>query len=299
MAKASVILLGPQRRRPTVGRVVADLGLSGPFGFVTSGWQEREAEDEELRQVCGDAYNLALYRRLEEVMAEDEAFAGRLRERQEKLRRLQELYRLRLSDAMRSARRLLDQSGDLVEAEQSSAIEMVRQLDRHHLARVAEVHRGFDRHSAVLDRHQAEVAQLVHDAQAVIIAGGHVVVLLNRLELFGLADLLHHKPVIAWSAGAMVISERIVLFHDHPPQGAGDAEMLDRGLSICRGVLPLPDGSSRLSLDDPGRVALFARRFAELRPAVLDPACRLDYAAPSYEAHGVKTLRADGEVSAW
>lgn len=39
-------------------------------------------------------------------------------------------------------------------------------------------------------------------------------------------------PIMAWSAGAMVVSERIVLFHDSPPQGRGNAEMLGPGLGL-------------------------------------------------------------------
>jgi hypothetical protein len=46
-----------------------------------------------------------------------------------------------------------------------------------------------------------------------------VAVLVNRLRLFGLGDLVADKTVFAWSAGAMAVSERVVLFHDDPPQG--------------------------------------------------------------------------------
>ncbi|MGH3193273.1 MAG: hypothetical protein ACRDPY_50885 [Streptosporangiaceae bacterium] len=52
-----VILLGPQRR-PTVDAAVRLLGaavrllgaavLDGPLATVTAGWQEREADDQEL-----------------------------------------------------------------------------------------------------------------------------------------------------------------------------------------------------------------------------------------------------------
>ncbi len=94
--------------------------------------------------------------------------------------------------------------------------------------------------------------------------------LLNRLRLFGLERLLRTRPVVAWSAGAMAIAERVVLFHDHPPQGAGNAELFEAGLGLVRGAVFLPHAASRLALDDPTRVALLARRLARPRACTLD-----------------------------
>ena len=126
-------------------------------------------------------------------------------------------------------------------------------------------------------RRRATMMQQIADAQCVLIAGGHVAVLLNRLRMFDLAPGLREKPVVAWSAGAMVATERVVLFHDHPPQGAGNAEILDRGLALCRGLVALPHAEKRLALDDPVRVSLLARRFSDFQLAALDPGARLDW----------------------
>lgn len=103
-----------------------------------------------------------------------------------------------------------------------------------------------------------------------MIAGGHVAVLLNRLRLFGVIELAEDKPIVAWSAGAMALGARVVLFHDSPPWGAGNAEVLEVGLGCYRGLLPLPDARHWLRLEDPARVALFARRFAPDLCAALD-----------------------------
>ena len=308
MAAPAVILLGPQRSQPTVGEVVAELGLRGPLGLVTAGWQEREPEDEELRRAIGcEAVNLEVYARCERVLAAEPDLAAAIRARQRALRELQELYRLRLNGAMGSARALLARGGrtELLEPEQESAVETVRQLDRHHLGRVAQLHRETERaqegsRPSTLVRARSEVAQLVHDMEAVLIAGGHVAVLRNRLDLLCLGPELRHKPVIAWSAGAMVVCERIVLFHDNPPQGPGHAELLDRGLGLAREVLPLPHAGARLSLGDPLRVALFARRFEDLTPVLLEPCCRLDWQPPHWRpAKGTQVLRSDGTVAGW
>jgi hypothetical protein len=69
-------------------------------------------------------------------------------------------------------------------------------------------------------------------------------------------------PIVAWSAGAMALSERVVLFHDSPPQGEGNPEVLESGLGLVRQVLPFPHARRRLKLKDPIRVSLLARRFA-------------------------------------
>src|SRR5205085_10471786 len=135
----------------------------------------------------------------------------------------------------------------------------------YHLAQCARVHREFDQAWRPLERpavarHVAEIAAVMKRCSALAIAGGHVATLLNRLRLFGIEELLQQHAVFAWSAGAMAVSERVVLFHDSPPQGQGVTEVLDAGLGFIPGVVPLPQPESRLKLDDGERVSLMARR---------------------------------------
>jgi peptidase E len=137
------------------------------------------------------------------------------------------------------------------------------------------IHRDFDERRKAMDipaatAQREEVWQRVEQAGLVLITGGHVAVLLNRIRLFRLAGLLAQKPVIAWSAGAMVLGERIVLFHDNAPQGRRNAEVLDAGLGIVKGLIPLPHAKSRLDWSSRSRMALFARRFAPSRCCTLD-----------------------------
>ena len=132
---------------------------------------------------------------------------------------------------------------------------------------------------------------------AIGIAGGHVAVLLNRLRLFGLVDLFAGKTLITWSAGAMVVADRIVLFHDSPPQGAGHAEVLDTGLGLGPKLLPLPHAASRLRLDDRLRTSLFARRFAALTCVPLDTGSRVDWDGSRWRAaRGTTRLPRTGRV---
>jgi peptidase E len=184
---------------------------------------------------------------------------------------------MRLTPAMAAARELLRTSGDpgLLRLEQRAAIGQVRALDRHHVRRITAIHSEFDQRRARLhiphataQRHA--VQELVAKAALVLIAGGHVAVLLNRMRLFRLAEVLPRKPVIAWSAGAMVLGEHIVLFHDDAPQGQRDAEVLDAGLGIVRGLIPLPHARTRLDWSSHTRMALFSRRFAPAACCTLD-----------------------------
>ncbi len=46
-------LLGPQRLRPTLAAAFDELGISGQVAAVTAGWQEREAEVEEMKEHLG------------------------------------------------------------------------------------------------------------------------------------------------------------------------------------------------------------------------------------------------------
>lgn len=288
-----VVLLGPQRFHPTLRSVVDGLGVDGRIAAVTAGWQEREEDDAELSaHLGGRVVNLLLHRRGEEAMAADSTLFARLRRRQERLKRLQALYRVRLDPQLAAVRRLLErEGGDVLAGERDHAIELVRALDEHHLDRVREIHveddapwpapeEGHGRYP-VLERHRAEIAEILAGCAALAIAGGHVAVLLNRLRLFRVLEQAPELPVFAWSAGAMALAERIVLFHDSPPQGAGNAEVLDVGLGLLgpglagEALLPLPHASLRLRLGDPDRVAVFARRFAPLAPVTLDPGARI------------------------
>jgi hypothetical protein len=105
-------------------------------------------------------------------------------------------------------------------------------------------------------------------------------------------------PVIGWSAGAMVLGERVVLFHDHPPQGPGYPEVFEIGIGLHRGVIPLPHASRRLDLDDPLRVQLFARRFRPAQCVVLDPKTRIDWSGRRWHGlDGTKRLGEDGRLA--
>ncbi len=287
-ALRKVVFLGPQRLAPMVGDVAERLGIVGKAAIITAGWQDREAEDGELRSALRlPGVNLRLHERWHQVEQEDPGLFAAHRRRQDQLRALEDLYDDRLRYTMDAAREMLAHRGPaaLLDPERASAVAAVRALDNHHLQRVGEIHAAwhdeFDarRHPA-LQRQRAEVQDLLADCSVIAVAGGHVGVLLNRLRIFGLLDALWSKDVLAWSGGAMVLTERLVLFHDRPPQGAGNAEVFEHGLGLVRGVVCLPHARRRLDLQDPVRVALMARRLSPARAIAFDERSWLAYAAP-------------------
>jgi hypothetical protein len=113
--------------------------------------------------------------------------------------------------------------------------------------------------------------------------------------LFGVADVLGERPVVAWSAGAMTVCERIVLYHDLAAHSPGHAEVFDTGLGLCRDVVPLPHARRRLRLDDRDRMALLARRFAPARCVVLDDGAQVDCPDGTCESE-VVTVGEDGHL---
>ena len=273
-----VLVLGPQFRFPNIRDALARTGLSGPVVTITAGWQEREGELAALEGHLGHPVrDLRLYERAEAVFNQDAELHETHRRRQADLRRLQELYRIRLSHAKAAARELFasGEDSELMRNARRAALSAIRRLDAEHLKAIGRIHARWDarlgvRTRPVLARQLEELENLVEKAGVVCLAGGHVAVLLNRLRLFGLERLLRRRPVVAWSAGAMAISERIVLFHDHPPQGAGNAEVFEAGLGLVRGTVFLPHASSRLALGDRDRVSLLARRLSPAACLTLD-----------------------------
>ena len=129
-----------------------------------------------------------------------------------------------------------------------------------------------------------------------VVAGGHVGVLADVLHLFNVAASLR-APVIAWSAGAMALTERIVLFGDRAAHGPGHPEIHGSGLSVLRGVVPLPHARARLLLDDTPRMSVFARRFAPARCVLLENGTRIDTGSDGAWPPGMRVLAPDGHVT--
>jgi hypothetical protein len=266
----TVTVLGPQRRPtlspPPPGTVAAT---------VTAGWRERESDDAELDGLLGGrTVNLRLHARWQDVLEADRELATAELNHRAVLEEMQDLYVLRveqeeraLEAIRRSSARPRAKAAALADAE-----EMLRLADTQHLARVAAARADFEAawrpgdRDAVLQQ-RAQVGAVLRDAGLLVLTGGHVGVLLHVLTLFAVLDPARGTApadVLAWSAGAMALTERVVLFTD------GRAEACAAGLGLLKDTVLLPHARHRLPMDDPARMGALARRFAPARCLVLD-----------------------------
>ena len=267
------MLLGAQRFEPTLGTVVSKVGVEGPIALITAGWQERESEDDELSaHLGGHTVNLHLHARGTQLFAADPELAAAHRERQDLLRHLQDIYRIRLEHAFMAERDVAayDAPAAIRDEVAAASVEAIRALDAWHIGHCNSVRAEFESKMRVRERdevlrHQQELSDLLADCAGVAIAGGHVALVLNRLQIFDLDRLIGERPIFAWSAGAMAVTERIVLFHDDPPEGRIAREVLDVGIARAEGTVVLPEPERRLDLKAQARVGVMARRFAPSR----------------------------------
>lgn len=265
------LLLGPQRPVKNLGQTVDAAGIPNePVAVVSAGWQEAEGDTDDVKElVRRPLVDLQLYRRTEKVLAADAALAGAYRRRQDRLKEQQSLYQLRLRRLMMAARETLRAEGDkdTIAVEMRHAISQLRALDRHHLHRAQSMYAEFETEfspqtSELLAENAADIQKILAQCPTILITGGNVIVLLNRMRLFGVHRQLNEHHLIAWSAGAMALGDQIVLYHDRTPQGRRDPEVLAPGCRVLPSYVFFPDASRRLNLNDTVRVQILGRRFS-------------------------------------
>ncbi|MGI9627963.1 MAG: hypothetical protein ACR2QM_14090 [Longimicrobiales bacterium] len=305
--KPKVVLLGPQRYERSVAKVAGELFPKGRVATVTAGWQEWEGDDDALdRDLGGRSKNLSLHSRGRACFEADPDLRAAHRALQSNIRLLMRAYRRRLESAHQawSAVDRLEGRDEILGPEREAAFQAIRELDRLHVDRVAELRAEYQErlaplHRPAVARHRREIAELMDGCSALVIEGGHVAVLLNRLRLFEVVELLGERPLVACSGGAMVLARRVVLFHDAPPQGFSRPEVAESGLGLFDGLVALPDASRRLILEDQDRVRRFARRFAPDSCVTLDGGARVDWDGRGWTPRGARRLTVAGSADAW
>ena len=302
------VLLGPQGTTPDIGKVLAEQGVRGKVAVVRAGYQEREADDGVLLAALGvPAVNLKLHARGAEVFRGDPEFTTAYQARQSRLRHMQSLYRVRLDKTEDAARTISVRYVDpeLLEQEEKVSVDQFRYLDADHVERCHALRTTFDARwhldeRPLIARHRAELRAELATSEALVIAGGHVASLLNRLALFDILELAGERPVFAWSAGAMVLTERIVLFHDYPPYGSDIAQVLDVGFSLAPGIVVLPDPRRRVNMNARAGIQRFARRMAPATCVAMDHGARVVFESGTLVQASGARLTTTGEVeSAW
>ncbi len=309
----TTILLGPQRFTTTVPPVVRSLGVDGPIIMVTSGWEEREAQDGELAgHLDGRGVNLRLYQRAVEILAADSAMRAAVREYRGRRAELRAFYAIRLRDAeeaLHAVRHRSDLYG-LAPSADRAAMQALRDVDDWYAFEAARIVRETAASkvftaSEELARHRSEVADLLGSAAVVLLAGGHVGILMETLRLFEVT-LPAQVPVVAWSAGAMAVCDWVVLFHDFMPHGVTTPEVHDHGMARLRGIIALPHARRRLHLEDRARMAALAERFPMHRMLPLDDGTIVRFAGPISDSTGrdeppvgARFLGTDGTLGTW
>ncbi len=278
-----ITLLGPQGTTPDVGVVLRDLGITGPVALVRAGYQERESEDALLAAAIGNpTRNLTLHARGKDVFQKAVGYTAAYQARQQRLRHMQAFYRTRLDGTEDAARKISVRyvEPELLEQEEKVSVDVFRHMDGDHIERCQAVRAAFDRAWPAdsvesLAAHRREVRAMMADTEALVISGGHVASLHNRLQMFDVLANNGAKPIIAWAAGAMVLTDRIVLFHDYPPYGSDIAQVLDAGAGLVSGFVVLPDPRRRINLEAKTGIQQFARRMAPATCVAMDHGARL------------------------
>jgi hypothetical protein len=299
----SITLLGPQRR-PTLDRVLSSLAVEGPVAVVNAGWQERESDDVEILALAGEcAVNLRLFARWMDALQADPEYAAAEREHRLALDDLQQLYQLRLDHALQAVAAVATRTGGHAHTQamaREDALEAVRLLDATHLERVRELHSAFYGTWRLEERgtiagHREEIRGLLSGAACLVVAGGHVGDLVRVLHLFHVSPHLPPR-VVAWSAGAMALTTRVVLFHDRAAQGASLTEVFDAGIGVIPGLVLLPHARRRLLTEDHLRMSVLARRFAPAPCLVLDDGVRVDLGPDGTMPSGARVIGEDGRI---
>ena len=297
------VLLGPQRFRTTVGNVVNSVVPDGPVATVRAGWRDREADTSDLDSVLeGRGRHLNLYARLIDVLETDSRYAEASLTHRDALEELANLYSLRLQRALDSAylvgRRALQTW--LAASALEDAIRKVQGIDRWYLDTLGQIHGELAaaapaEESEPISRHRSEVAQLIGQAAVLAVAGGHVGVLLRCLRLFAVT-IPPELPVVGWSAGAMALTERVVLYNDLGPSGVVGSEVWDRGLGRAPRIVAMPHARRRVSMDDPTVLQVLVRRFSDARCLLLDYGARVELGPDGELPAGARVIGDDGSV---
>jgi len=302
---ASITLLGPQRQ-PRVDAVLESLGLHGArAAVINAGWREREPEDELLVELAGgNVVNLRLWHRMQEVWEADPEFAAADQQRRMLLEEMQDLYVVALDhvvDALRTMRDRVPRSKQIQQIALGDAERIMQEIDERHLRRVNEIHADFWSRWPPHERRPVQLLrQLIRrdlaDTEVVLIPGGHVGVLVGALHLFNIAPQLR-VPIVAWGAGAMALTDRVVLFHDRAAHGPSVSELFSQGLGLVRGTVALPAARERLALGNPVRMGVLARRLAPARCLLLDDKVRVDILPGADLPDDAPVLGEDGSLT--
>ena len=294
-------ILGPQHPHHNIDKALKDFCPTGNVAVISAGWRYEEKDIDALkRAIKRDVFHIPLYEWFEGLGGVEPELSNMHKLRQKRILAHKKVYQINLESALQTwheIRGLYKSNPDIYNQDEHEACLHVQAIDRRCVERLEEIKGDFSAiaqpwlHESALPLFE-QIAYTLDRCSALILTGGHVAILRNRLAFFGLEELLQDfllegKQIFAWSAGAMCLTDRIVLYHDDPPWGEGYAEILDTGMGLLPKVVFLPHANTRLDIGNPSRIEKFARRFA---PDVC--ICLENGAHLVFNEHGVQDLSA-------
>ena len=115
---------------------------------------------------------------------------------------------------------------------------------------------------------RATLQQRILESDTLFFLGGEPGELLNALRFFDLRGALQEAlrrgaTMVAISAGALVLCERMIIYNEYSPDPTKrEFRLFDRGMGVVGGVQILPHCMDRIHTDDPDNLAYLARRFS-------------------------------------
>ena len=241
--------------------------------------------------------NLSLYHEFDKFVASEPGLGGRYRAKQASVQLVSRLYRrstragVELLEAQLGEIKaefpevglaeLLDEEPspdrwghrDFSREEIANRLKRIQKNDSWLIRCLDRIEETFARDSALkgnpLWQKKREVmARRIRESATIVIYGGHLPVLINRLHFFDLAPVFEEAlgngtTIVARSAGTMVLGDRIVVYHDDHVDRHHTFELLGRGMGLVSRVLVLPRHVQRIRQDSCDHLAFLARRFGQ------------------------------------
>lgn len=300
----SLTILGPERPEGMLPGVLQKHGITGPLALISAGWRYDEARDEPLRAALPNQIrNLRLYDRFRTLEHEAPELIAKYTAKQDAIRRVKQRYRMRIQTGLASASALFAEHRDIGCRWFLQAIRHLQETDELFLAEAKALHDHFEaevrpgEHPLVRREREAVRAELA-GCEGLLVAGGHVGVLRNRCFFFDIGPVLNQRPLYAWSAGAMLMTERVLLYHDRTAYGPGTAEFLDHGFGLLRNTVFLPHARERLDLDNPLNLTVLAHRLMPRRVIGLENGAVYDSGSYTGVPGAAFALHLDGSIHA-
>ena len=206
-------ILGPQSPNPNLAKIISDVVETGPLAVINAGWRHDEDDLNALaRDLKRQLLHLPLYRWFDELGQREPELSGLHRERQKAIKAYKKVYRIQLRaafDIWNRIRRLSSAHPGQYTQDEEDACASVRVADRRALERIAQIRDQFPEIKRPWEHpstkpHQDAIDRKLNEAEALLITGGHVAILRNRLHFFGLNKSImdfHRsgKPIIIFA----------------------------------------------------------------------------------------------------